>query len=236
MFPSGARTVVIWMLIVVSAVLLTGTAHASSITYDVLFTDYVSGSTLQWLAKKGFQPKRDATNGNKVVLSHAENGLVLQTKKQAAGLLLSPVDIHTYSKIRIKWGVDDFPPGASYAKGIRSESIMVYVFFGTEKISSGSVLIPNSPYFIGLSLCDSDPIGKGFQGRYFKAGGRYICIDQAPKGKEITTDFPIEETFKLMFGKSAAPAISGIGIGIDTEHAKGNGVAKSFISEIEFLK
>jgi hypothetical protein len=39
-----------------------------------------------------------------------------------------------------------------------------------------------------------------------------------------------------MFGKSAAPAISGIGIGIDTEHAKGNGVAKSFISDIEFLK
>jgi hypothetical protein len=32
------------------------------------------------------------------------------------------------------------------------------------------------------------------------------------------------------------PAVSGIGIGIDTEHAKGNGVAKSFISEIEFLK
>ena len=149
MFTSGARTVVIWMLIVVSAVLLTGTAHASSITYDVLFTDYVSGSTLQWLAKKGFQPKRDATNGNKVVLSHAENGLVLQTKKQAAGLLLSPVDIHTYSKIRIKWGVDDFPPGASYAKGIRSESIMVYVFFGTEKISSGHFLVNRAGFFGG---------------------------------------------------------------------------------------
>jgi hypothetical protein len=236
MFTSGARTVVIWMLIVVSAVLLTGTAHASSIAYDVLFSDYVSGSTLQWLAKKGFEPKRDATNGNKVVLSHAENALVLQTKKQAAGLLLSEVNIHTYSKIRIRWGVDDFPLGASYAKGIRSEAIMVYVFFGTKKISSGHFLVPDSPYFIGLFLCDSDPIGEGFQGQYFKAGGRYICIDRAPKGKEITTDYPIAETFKLTFGQSAAPAVSGIGIGIDTEHAKGNGVAKSFISQIEFLK
>jgi hypothetical protein len=113
---------------------------------------------------------------------------------------------------------------------------MVYVFFGTKKISSGHFLIPDSPYFIGLFLCDSDPIGQGFQGLYFKAGGRYICVDRAPKGKEITTDFPIAETFKLMFGQSQAPPISGIGVGIDTEHAKGNGVAESFISEIEFLK
>src|SRR5215468_8671883 len=100
MFASGARTIVIWMLIVIGAVLLIGTAHASSITYDVLFTDYVSGSTLQWFATKGFEPKRDATNGNKVVLSHADKALVLQTKKQAAGLLLSELNIHAYSKIR----------------------------------------------------------------------------------------------------------------------------------------
>ena len=80
------------------------------------------------------------------------------------------------------------------------------------------------------------PIGEGFQGRYFKAGGRHICIDRASKGKEIATDYPIAETFKLTFEQSAAPAVSGIGIGIDTEHAKGNGVAKSFISEIEFLQ
>ena len=172
MFTSGTRTIVISMLIVVSTVLLIGTARASSITYDVLFSDYVSGSTLQWLAKKGFEPKRDATNGNKVVLSHADKALVLQTKKQAAGLLLSEVNIHIYSKIRIKWGVNAFPPGASYAKGVRSEAIMVYVFFGSEKISSGHFLVPDSPYFIGLYLCDSDPIGQGFQGRYFKAGGR----------------------------------------------------------------
>ena len=37
MFTSGTRTIVIWMLIAISAVLLIGTAHASSITYDVFF-------------------------------------------------------------------------------------------------------------------------------------------------------------------------------------------------------
>src|SRR6516165_9370857 len=63
-------------------------------------------------------------------------------------------------------------------------------YLGTNP-SSGHFLVPDSPYFIGLFLCDSDPIGEGFRGRYFQAGGRYICIDRATKGKEITTDFPI---------------------------------------------
>jgi hypothetical protein len=171
-----------------------------------------------------------------VIVSHSESALVLETKTQAAGLLLSEVDVSTYSKIRIRWGVDAFPHGASYAKGVRSESIMVYVFFGTEKIRSGSFLIPDSPYFIGLFLCDSDPVGEAFKGRYFQAGGRYVCIDHARKGEEVTTDFPIAAIFRQLFGQTHAPAISGLGIGIDTESTKGSGVAKSFISEIELLE
>src|SRR5262249_50147579 len=147
------------MLLVTGAVYLMGEAHAASITYAVAFSDFSGGSVLQWIAKKGFKPKRDATDSKKVVFSHTENALVLETRKRAAGLLLSEVDVNTYSTIRIKWGVEAFPPGASYANGVRSESIMVYVFFGTKKISSGHFLVPDSPYFIGLFLCDSDPIG-----------------------------------------------------------------------------
>jgi Protein of unknown function (DUF3047) len=236
-FMSSKRSLVIWTLMVASAVfLLVRTARASSITYDVVFSDYLGGSTLQWLAKKGFEPKRDATNKSRVVFSTTGSALVLETKKQAAGLLLNEVNIHTYSKIRIRWGVDAFPPGASYAKGVRSESIMVYVFFGSEKIHSGSFLVPDSPYFIGLFLCDSGPVGESFKGRYFQAGGRYVCTDRASQGEEIITEFPIAEAFRPLFGQSHAPAISGLGVGIDTENAKGNGVAKSFISEIELLE
>jgi len=36
--------------------------------------------------------------------------------------------------------------------------------------------------------------------------------------------------------QSSALPISAIGVSIDTENAKGNGMAKSFISEIELLK
>ena len=148
------RILVVWTVAVMSAASLAATAHAAAITYDVEFTDYAGGPELQWLDKKGYEPERDADNSKKVVVSHTKSGLVLETRKQAAGLLLSKVQIHTYSTIRITWGVNAFPPGASYAKGVRSEAIMVYVFFGTEKIESGHFLVPDSPYFIGLYLCD----------------------------------------------------------------------------------
>jgi hypothetical protein len=215
---------------------LVGTASAASISYDVKFFDYHGGSTLDWLARKGFEPKREAANANRVLLSHTGSALVLETKERAAGLLLSKVNIATYSKIRIKWGVNAFPPAASYANGIRSESIMIYVFFGTEKISSGSPLVPDSPYFIGLYLCDSDPVGVPFKGRYFQAGGRYVCIDHASRGEEVITNYPLAKAFRQMFGQSQAPPISALGVGIDTENAKGNGVAKSFLIEIELLE
>jgi len=237
MFMSGKHSLVIWTLLVAGVVsLIVGAARASNITYHVEFSDYLGGSTLQWLAKKGFEPQRDTTNKNRVVISHSGSALVLETKTQAAGLLMSQVDVRTYSKIRIRWGVDAFPPGASYAKGVRSESIMVYVFFGTKKVRSGSLLIPDSPYFIGLFLCDSDPVGEAFKGRYFQDGGRYVCIDRAHKGEEVITDLPIAASFRQLFGQTHVPAISGLGIGIDTENAKGSGAAKSFISEIELLE
>ena len=234
---SGKHSLVIWTLLVAGVVsLIVGAARASNITYHIEFSDYLGGSTLQWLAKKGFEPQRDTTNKNRVVISHSGSALVLETKTQAAGLLMSQVDVRTYSKIRIRWGVDAFPPGASYAKGVRSESIMVYVFFGKERLSSGSLLVPDSPYFIGLFLCESESTDRPFTGRYFHAGGRFVCVDRPPTGQLVTTEYPIAEAFTRFFGKSPVPDISGFGIAIDTNNAKGDGVAKAFIRKIEFVK
>jgi hypothetical protein len=208
----------------------------AEVVYKLSFTDYSGGPALQWLAKKGFTPKRDAADERSVGFSFLDKSLVLATKKRAAGLLLNETDVPSYSRIRIEWGVDRFPVGASYVNGVRSEAIMVLVFFGSQKLPSGSFLIPDSPYFIGLFLCDSDPIGEAFTGRYFKAGGRYICISHAASGQLITSDYVIADAFKRLFGRSEAPAISGFGIGIDTDSAKGSGAAKSFIRKIEFIK
>jgi hypothetical protein len=204
--------------------------------YSLAFSDFTGGSALQWLEKKGFVAKQDAATDSKIQLSIADSTLFLQAKKQAMGLLLRETNVVGYSRIRIEWGVDAFPMGASYENGNRSDAVMVYVFFGDEKLSSGSLLIPNSPYFVGLFLCQSDPVGHPYQGRYFRAGGRYVCADQTKTGETVSTTFAITDAFKQYFDKSEAPFISGLALAIDTEAAKGNGVAKSYIRTIEFLK
>jgi len=207
-----------------------------SVIFSVDFTGFPGGTVLSWLNSKGFLPKQDAANGRKVVYFNQGNDLVLETKSRAFGLLLNEADVSGYSKIRIEWGVDAFPPGASYEKGVRAEAVMVYVFFGKDRISSGSLLIPDSPYFIGLFLCESEKLGEPFTGRYFRAGGRFICVNHPPLGELITTEYPIADAFKRIFGKSDVPDISGFGISIDTNNAKGNAVARAFIRKIEFIK
>ena len=208
---------------------------ADSLIYGVEFSGFPGGSVLRWLRSKGFQPKQDASNARKVVYSVSHGDLVLETKTHAFGLLLNETDVRDYSRVRIEWGIDAFPSGASYEKGIRSEAVMVYVFFGKERHASGSLFVPDSPYFIGLFLCESGSINEPFKGRYHHAGGRFICVDRPPLGVSVTTDFPIAEAFTRIFGKDRASDISGFGIAIDTANARGAGVAKSFIKKIEFL-
>ena len=83
------------------AVIAHGGETSTGITYNVSFADYSEGSILQWLAKKGFAPKRDAADPKRVVLSFANKSLVLETKRRAAGLLLNETDVQSYSRIRI---------------------------------------------------------------------------------------------------------------------------------------
>jgi len=209
---------------------------ASSIIYAIDFAGFAGGSVLKWLEARGFLPRQDAGNANRIVYSVARDTLNLETKTRAFGLLLNETDVRDYSKIRIEWGVDAFPQGASYENGVRSEAVMVYVFFGKERHSSGSLFIPDSPYFIGLFLCESGATNQPFTGRYHQASGRFVCVDRPSPGAPVTTEYPIAEAFTRIFGKHQAPDISGFAISIDTASTPGTGVAKSFIKKIEFLK
>ena len=142
------------------------------------FADYREGSVEAWLKAKGFVFERDADNRRRIDLDVAEASLIIEARTSAHGLLIDEsVDVAEYSRIRIEWGVNLYPEGASYEKDARSEAIMVMVFFGYDKISSGSMLIPNSPYFLGLFLCEGDRVGHPYVGRYFQKGGRYICLE-----------------------------------------------------------
>jgi len=208
---------------------------ANGAAFSIDFSGFQGGSVLNWLESKGFEPKQDAENVTKLDYSVSQNELVLKAKTHAHALLLDDVSVKDYSRLRIEWGIHMFPRGASYEKGFRSEAIMAYVFFGKEHHSSGSVFIPDSPYFIGFFLCESGPINVPYKGRYYHAGGRYICVDRPSRDVPITTEIPIAEVFTRVFGKEA-PDISGIGIAIDTSNVKGSGVAESFVRKIEFLE
>ena len=211
-------------------------AAESQVAYAVDFNGYTSGSVLAWLHHKGFVAKQDADNQSKIVLSIRNGALVLEAKRRALGLLLNEEDVPGPGRIRIEWGVDAFPEGVSYDKEVRSEPIMVYTFFGKKKVPSGSLLVPDSPYFIGLFLCESGRTDHPYTGRFFKAGGRYVCVTVAKVGERVVSEFDLGRAAVEYFKLSEVPPISGFAIGIDTDKARGSATAKSYIRKIEYLK
>ena len=209
---------------------------AESPSHSLDFSGFPGGSVLSWLGGKGFVPKQDASNSRRVIYSASPRDLTLETRTRAFGLLLNEMDVRDAARVRIEWGVDAFPPGASYEKGIRAEAVMVYIFFGKERHASGSLFIPDSPYFLALYLCENEATNTPFRGRYHHASGRFICVERPQLGATVATDFPLAETFKRVFGKTEVPDVSGIGLAIDTANVNGGGIAKSFIRGIEFAE
>ncbi|MGD8523444.1 MAG: DUF3047 domain-containing protein [Desulfobacterales bacterium] len=207
------------------------------VNFMIDFTDYEEGSVESWLKGKGFEFKRDAQNRKKLDLEVGEEGLVLDVKSSMLGIILNEgVDLEEFTSIRLEWGVFDYPEGVSYEERTRNEALMVIVFFGYDKISSGSFLIPNAPYFIGFFLGREEKIGKGYIGRYFKKSGRYVCLGNPKEGETVISEYNLIEAFKRKYEKDEVPLISGIAMAIDTTKAKNQGKAKAFIKSIEFLE
>jgi len=122
---------------------------------------------------------------------------------------------------------------------VRNEAIMLFIFLGDERHSSGSLFIPDSPYFVGLYLCHGDDkIKHPYMGAYFKKGGRYVCGDQPADEQLVTTRFDLLEAYRSYFDKERDddPAISGLALGLDTKKANGGGKSSAFISEIRFYR
>jgi hypothetical protein len=150
--------------------------------------------------------------------------------------MLNEVDIGNATKIRLNWGMVQYPEEVGYSRHVNNEGLMIYVFFGKEKLSSGHLLIPNSPYFIGLYLCQDDRTNFPYKGRYFQTSGRFVCLDKPKPNQMVTSEFDLDSAFKSYFQKSNTPAISGFAFGVDTSKAGGGGKAAAAIKSIEFIK
>jgi hypothetical protein len=206
--------------------------------FSIDFSDYKpdSGSVRDWLAAKGFGFERDTKDPNTIALSFKDGRLHLETQAPAFGLIYSQLDVPKVSRIKITWGVARFPANASYERKVRNEALMVYVSFGHDELPSGSLLIPDSPYFIGMFLCDRDPIERPFTGRYYEKGGRFVCLGHPKPGVRVTTEFDLASAFKRYFGRDLPSAVSGISLEIDTSQSGDRGRAAAFIDRIDLLR
>jgi hypothetical protein len=207
------------------------------VNFMIDFTDYENGSVEKWLEAKGFKFERDARNRKKLDLEVSEEGLILDIRKSMLGIILNEgVDLEEFTSIRLEWGVFDYPEGASYEEGIRNEALMVIVFFGYDKISSGNFLIPNAPYFIGFFLGREEKVEKAYIGSYFKKSGHYVCLGNPKEGETVISEYNLVEAFKRKYEKYEVPLISGVALEMDTTKAKNQGKARAFIKSIEFLE
>jgi hypothetical protein len=205
--------------------------------FTIDFSGYTGGSVDQWLGAKGFKFEKDARDRRLLQLSVAKDGLILEAKGRLRGFLLNDsVNLEKVTTIRIAWGIIQYPQEVSYARKVNNEALMLYVFFGKERIPSGHVLIPNSPYFIGLFLCDDDQVNFPYKGRYFHTGGRFVCLGKPEPNQTIVSEFDLDAAFKSYFGKHSTPGVTGIGLGVDTSSAGRNGTAAAFIKSIEFVE
>ena len=215
-------------------------ADDAQLAHVIRFSDYRIGATEDWLGGKGFEFKEDMRYRNRIGLEVNDTGLVIEARRRAFGIMLNDAaDVSEFGHIEIDWGVDRFPAGASYEQGIRNEAIMVMIFMGDERLPSGSFLIPDSPYFIGLFLChDDDRINPPYLGSYFKKSGRYVCGDCPAAGKTVTTRFDLLEAYRTYFDKEHDddPGISGLGIALDTKKAADGGQSSAFIREIRIYR
>ena len=238
------KLVFIYLLILVfvfgSTVYSSGQAEKDTfqkVNFFIDFTDYSGGSIDKWMRDKGFRFERDARDRKKLDLDVTDNGLVTEVKKPMLGVMLNEgVDLEEFSSIRLHWGIIQYPEGASYEQGVLNEALMVVVFFGYDKISSGHFLIPNAPYFIGFFLGKDEKVGKGYLGRYFQKGGRYVCLGNPKPGEIVVSEYDLVSAFKRKYEKDEVPVISGIGLAIDTTKSSGGGKAAAVIKSIEFLE
>ena len=207
------------------------------VDFIIDFSGYTGVSVDHWLRAKGFKFEKDARDHRLLQLSVANDALILEAKRRLRGFLLNDsVDLERVNTIRIEWGIIQYPQEVSYARKVNNEALMLYVFFGRERIPSGHILIPDSPYFIGLFLCDDEQVNFPYEGRYFRTGGRFVCLGKPKPNETIVSEFDLNAAFKSYFGKNNTPGVTGIGLGVDTSSAGRNGTAGAFIKSIEFVE
>ena len=226
------------LALLVSMLFMANPASQAKVLYELDFSK-AQGDVKTWFKSRGW------TFQGKILKMKPrfENGsLVLEAMDSDSGAFVyefsSEESLPNAHHIAIEWGVEQYPAGADWRgpktkKRNTREAIDVMITFGTEKIDSGKMIIPNLPYFIGLFPADGEEPGKAYYGNYWQKGGRYFCISGNGTTEHINTRFALSDTFKTTFGKTAPP-VTGIAIEVDAKKTtKQNGRhSKAYIRKI----
>jgi hypothetical protein len=212
------------------------TKSSNHVIHTIDFSKQESGSALPWLKNNGFSLLLDAHRLNLRFENHA---LVLSTDGQVAGMIgkqFTPDEyLHQVKRVRIEWGVDQYPIGADWENDINRVPIAVVLTFGTKKWKSG--IFPGfkpSPYFLSPFIGYKEQEGEQYLGKYYRKGGRYYCVASGNRtGQTIITDFEVDERFKRAFSELTTPPITSVAFQMNTEDTQGG--AKAFLRKIEFL-
>ena len=211
-------------------------------SYLLDFTQ-IQGNALDWFEEHGWEEQVDMDKMNP---RFEKGSLVIEAKDDVSGVFFK--DFRTESKrlsginrIRINWGVEQYPEEADWSGPVEEKrnvrnAIGVMIFFGDENQESGSVFIPDIPYFLALFLGEKERPGKAYLANYWQKGGRYFCISCDGNAGEFVSEMDIPNTFKDQFGFDPPP-ITGIAIDADATNtsSKNGRHSKAYIKKIELL-
>ena len=205
----------------------------------VLYTlDFAGKQMLKagdWLKDNNFKLQKDFTDSRYITYSFDQSSMVIESKREAFGFAVQEIPLTQAKKIRITWGVNKYPVGASWENGVNREGLMVYIFYGKETVDSGAFFLPNSPYYVGLYFSNTDPKDKVYIGKSYKTCARYVCVGNPKPGETVVTEYDIDNAFRNLFQKDKTPPVSAISLEVDTAGTS-DGLSKSFVSRIELLE
>jgi hypothetical protein len=235
--PRAFSVICAGLALAATAVIATAGDGWAEVVWRIDFSDYGGGSIKEWLQAKGFRLEQGAEEPELLALSVHEGALVVEAKAPVKGFLVNQdVQREKASKVRIQWGIINYPERASYEQRVNNEALMLYIFFGQDKIDSGHSIIPGLPYFIGIFLGQGDRLNTPYEGRYFREGGRFVCVGNPHPHETVTSEFNLDAAFRSYFRKDVVPEISGITLGVDTFRSGDGGKAAAYIYSIEFLE
>ena len=86
------------------------------------------------------------------------------------------------------------------------------VFFGYDKISSGSFLIPKTRLISSdFSSGEKKRSGKNTWAAISKKSGRYVCLGNPKEGETVISEYDLVEAFKRNYEKDEVPSDIGRG-------------------------